>query len=293
MFENFQLAAIVGQGAQTSLNRVPLHQDVQMDLAGSWGYYYRKFVESAREIDFIPGYKPENDERFCLTIHTPPDWLRDERSDSIRDCEPIGKSESDLDGVKGLAAFVRNSGGSELVLFQNFNRSRVIRPSYSLLEERGTYVSVRRPGVMLDSKLSAVYQSHDRKLLFSNFYNVNTFLPLSHYYQEASEQDIRTMLDHPLLAPEDVDALAIGANQWFRVRFGMLAQSGILDEYSAEQICAQSDGFPVEIRLRNGQVVFPAEKSQAKRLLQFLNEELFQGAITETLYETNSKRRAR
>ena len=30
----------------------------------------------------------------------------------------------------------------------------------------------------------------------------------------------------------------------------------------------------------------------AKKLLQFLNEELFRGAITETLYETNSKREA-
>ena len=33
-------------------------------------------------------------------------------------------------------------------------------------------------------------------------------------------------------------------------------------------------------------------KGFSKTGLQFLNEELFRGAITETLYETNSKREA-
>lgn len=37
-------------------------------------------------------------------------------------------------------------------------------------------------------------------------------------------------------------------------------------------------------------IVFPAEKVPAKKLLQFLNEELFWGATTERLFETNSKR---
>ena len=43
---------------------------------------------------------------------------------------------------------------------------------------------------------------------------------------------------------------------------------------------------------RNGKIVFPSDKSAVKKILQFLNEELFRGAITETLYETNSKRQA-
>ena len=37
-------------------------------------------------------------------------------------------------------------------------------------------------------------------------------------------------------------------------------------------------------------IVFPTDKSESKKLLQFFNEE--RGAITDTLYETNSKRKA-
>jgi hypothetical protein len=94
------------------------------------------------------------------------------------------------------------------------------------------------------------------------------------------------------LAPVDADALVTGANQWFRKRFALLDDSGILDKYSAKQIQARSKGYDVEVQISKGKIVFPAAKGPAKKLLQFLNEELFRGAITETLYETNSKREA-
>jgi len=132
----------------------------------------------------------------------------------------------------------------------------------------------------------------DSKLLFHNFRSVNTFLPLADFYEEASEQQIKEVLGHRLLAPEDADALATDSNQWFRKRFAMLRDSGILDTYSARQIEARSKGYDVEIKVSKGRIVFPADRPAAKKLLQFLNEELFRGAITETLYETNSKREA-
>lgn len=72
----------------------------------------------------------------------------------------------------------------------------------------------------------------------------------------------------------------------------MLKDPGILGQFSAKQIKVRSKGYEVDIHIKNGQVVFPAEKSAAKKLLQFLNEELCRGVIIETLYETNSKREA-
>ena len=117
-------------------------------------------------------------------------------------------------------------------------------------------------------------------------------MPLVEFYEAASEDQIREVLDHDLLAPEDAEALAVNANQWFRKRFAMLRDSGVLESYSAQEISARSQGYDVDIQLSNGKLVFPAEKAAAKKLLQFLNEELFRGAITETLYETNSRREA-
>lgn len=292
MLENFQLAAISKTGKQTRLLQIPLHQGLQDSLAESWQSQYDTFMTDIDEIDFDPGYQPEEHERFRMMNYELPDWLQGESSQTIPDLDPINQNENLVDSIKSVAAFARNDQGEELILFQNFSRSHVIRPGRFLLLRNDTYESEQRPGLTLDGKLSAIYLVAENKLLFHNFRVVNTFLPLTEFYEDASEQEIREVLAHDLFVAEDPDALAIGANQWFRKRFAMLRDSGILDHYTAQQIVDDSNGYDIDIGLNGNRIVFPAEKAAAKRLLQFMNEELFRGAITETLYETNSKREA-
>lgn len=292
MFKDFQLVAIIEEGSQTRLLRIPMHQTLQDKLAESWQAQYDEFVEDIQEVEFDVGYKPEEDERFCLSNYDLPDWLAGENSRTLANLESIDNYDALINLIKGTVAFVRNNESEELILFQNFTHAQVIRPWRFLFLEKGTYSSAERPGLMLDKKLSAVYEPSESKLLFHNFRTANTFLPLSDFYKEASEREIRELLNHKRLAPEDPDALADGASQWFRKRFAMLKDSGILDQFSARNIKSRSKGHNVSIQISKGRIVFPADKTTAKRLLQFLNEELFRGPITETLYETNSKREA-
>ena len=292
MFENFQLAVIIKQSSRTRLLRIPLHQPLQEKLAESWHTQYDAFVEDIQEVEFDAGYQPEEYEHFYLSNYSLPDWLAGENAQTIPDLDAIGSDDALIDSIKGTVAFVRNDEGEELILFQNFTRSQVIRPGRFLFLEKDTYSSTKRPGLMLDKKLSAVYQTSESKLLFHSFRTVNTFLPLSDFYKEASEREIREVLDHELLAPEDPDVMADGASQWFRKRFAMLKDSGVLDQFSATEIQSRSEGHNVSIQISNDRIIFPADKPAAKKLLQFLNEELFRGAITDRLYETNSKREA-
>ena len=206
----------------------------------------------------------------------------------------LSNDETQINSIKGIAGFARNEDREELILFQNFRPSQVIRRYRSLLLQGNAYDNIRHPVLTLGGKLNAVYQFKEGKLLFDNFRNVNTFLPLSDFYKEASEQDIRDVLHQEKLAPENADALAIDANQWFRTRFAMLKLSSVLDDFTALEIQSRSSGYEVSIQLTadNKKIVFPADKSAAKKLLQFLNEEIYRGAITDTLYETNSRREA-
>ena len=301
MLENFHLTTIVKEGRDgIPLLQIPLDRDLQNTLAEIWQEQYYEFVhDEVREIDFHHGYQPDENEIFRLSDYKLPDWLAEQNSQTIPDLDPISDSDTGRGGngslfnaIKSVAAFSRDEHGKELVLFQNFNRSQVIQPGRFLLLQRNTYRSYDQPGLTLKNRLSAVCQPAERKLLFQNFRTANTFLPLSDFYKEASEQEIREVLGHEKFAPEDPDALAIGASQWSRKRFAMLKDSNVLDRYSAKQIQSRSEGYDVDIHISNDKIVFPADKQAAKKLLQFLNEELFQGAITETLYETNSKRPA-
>ena len=292
MLENFQLAAIVKEGGRMRLLRIPLHQDLQGTLANEWENQYDAFAGNAQEIAFDAGYQPEDHELFHLPNYRLPDWLANETSQTVPDLDAITNNQELVDSIKGIVAFARNGQGEELILFQNFSRSHVIRPGRFLFLQNNTYETTQHPGLTLDRKLSAVYVRAEGELLFRSFRSTNTFLPLADFYDEASEEQIREVLNHKMLVAEDADALAKGANQWFRKRFAMLRDSGVLDRYSAKQIQARSNGYDVEVHLSKGKIVFPAARAAAKKLLQFLNEELFHGAITERLYETNSKRAA-
>lgn len=292
MLENFQLAAIIRASGHMRLLRIPLHQALQATLAESWTAQYSAFFDNINEVEFDAGYNPEEHERFRLGEYETPDWLSGESSLTVPNLDSISKHENFISSIKSVVAFARNDQGQELMLFQKFSRSHVILPGGFLFLQNDTYESAQRPGLTLDGKLSALYLPTQRKLFFRNFRVTNTFLPLTDFYKEASEQDIRDVLKHSRLAAEDPEALAVGANQWFCKRFALLKDSEILDKYSAKQIKAHSKGYEVDVQLKGNKIVFPTDKTAAKRLLQFLNEELFRGPITETLYETNSKREA-
>lgn len=290
MLTDFQLAAIIKKGAKWQVLRIPMHQVLQDTLAASWHAQYLAFTQGAKEIAFDVGYAPEDDERFCVQGYALPDWL--DVGGKVQNLDPISQHENQLGAIKAIIAFARNAQGEELLLAQNFSRSHVIQPGSFLFLEKDNYESPKRPGLTLDSKLSALYVVAKKKLLFHNFRSANSFLPLADFYEEATEHDILEILMHERLAPENAQTLASGASQWMKRRFAMLKHSGILDQYEAKQIKAHSKGYEVDVKIKDGKIVFPADKTSARRLLQFLNEELYKGAITETLYETNSKREA-
>ena len=295
MLENFHLAAIVQRRRdEPSLLHIPLRGDLQNELAESWTGQLDSFLDGIEVVDFDPGYKPEGHERFRIADYELPEWLEGESSLTVMQQERLDKNLASVSSIRGTVGMVRDEQADDLMLFQNFTPSRVIRPGGPImLLEGDTYVSNNRPGLTLDSSLSAVYRASSGDLLFRNFRVANTFLPLSDFYEAASEQAIMEILDHDSLAVENPEVLAIGANQWFRKRFTLLIDSGVLDRFTPQDLEGFSQGHEAAIELdEEGKIKFPSDKAEAKRLLQFLVEERFLGPITQTLYETNSKRPA-
>ena len=293
--QNFHLAAIFVDSNEMGLRRFPLRRELQDSLAEQWQEQLDEFLEGAREIAFDPGYTPESDEVFRITNFQAPEWLAARTSLNAAELESIVGQEDNFSKLGCVLAFARTAKREEIVLFQNFVSSHLIKPGKFFFQANGTYITNDQPGLALDRRLTAVYYPGSRKLLFKNFRATNTFLPLANYFSEASGEEIRQILSHRIFAPESVasvDALATNPPQWFRKRFAMLRASGLLDGYTADQIRTKSSGYDVEVRVERNKIVFPADRTAAKKLLQFLNEEIFRGAITERLYETNSKREA-
>ncbi len=292
MLHNFHLAALSKTKGQFWLFHIPLHQSLQDELAASWSQQLEQFTSGITEVSFDIGYAPSEHERFRLPDYELSEPLAGINSQNIQNNSRIADNEAAMESIKAIIGFCRTKNSEELVLFQNFTKSDVIKPGQFLFLQGDTYKSAQHPGLALDRKLTAVVRVREQILLFDNFRATNTFLPLADFYKEASEEEITKILEHEALAPEDTKALAVNANQWFRKRFAMLRDSKVLETYSPKEIKARSKGYDVHVTVKGGKIVFPKESSAAKKLLQFLNEELYRGPITEVIYETNSKRKA-
>ena len=292
MLEDFHLAAIVQEGGERRVLHVPLHRDLQRSLAIDWDEQRGRLLDDVDEIEFDPGYRPQAWERFCLEDYDLPTWLEGQDSESVRHLDRIEDGAEGMDRIRGLVGFGYDEDSRELMLFQNSTRSQVVQPGYYLFLEGRTYRSPRRSALRLGNRLSAAYLGDRGSLIFENFRTVNTFLPLEAEFEEASDEQILGVLAHERLAPEDSDGVVSFANQWFRKRFSMLDRSGVLDNYTSAEIAEYAELHGVAVELDGERIVFPADKRKARRLLQYLNEERFVGAITDMLYETNSKRAA-
>ena len=290
MFRDFQLAALTKSENEWRLLRIPLHQRLQDSLLESWHQQYEAFVGEGREIPFDLGYMPEDQEKFRMKAYGLPPWLEEGTDGKVRTLEPLNRHTALLDSIRAIIGVARQPSGEELLLAQSFSRSHVIQPGRFLFLDNNTYETPRHSGITLGTHLALVYYVKTRKLVFENFRTANVILPLTDFVVEASDSDIREVLNHRLLKAEDIDATAADASQWTRKRFAMLKASRILDGFSAAELVKRSRGYRVELKVEKGRVVFPANRRETRRLLQFLNEELFRGAITEKLYETNSKR---
>lgn len=291
MLENFQLAAVIKQPHTPQIVRIPLHQALQTDLGVTWASQYEQLTHDKTLIPFTAGYTPEESDVFYLDDYTPPEWCRMLTSTTVHRLDALPNDNNTLEQIIGILGFGRWHN-EELTLIQSFSRSHIIRPTRTLLFDNNVYQTSKNPGLHLSDRLTAAYTPDSSRLMFGNFRATNHILPLEEYYSEASEQQIQDMLSHPHFEVEDMQAYTKESSQWFRKRFAMLRDSKILDTYTVEQITAESSNYDVPITIRNGKIVFPRDKGQAKKILQYLNEEIFRGAITHNIYETNSKRTA-
>ena len=296
MFKEFQLAAISKENDQFALLQIRVNKKLHNDLANKWKLQYDSFIDQIEKIDYQPDYKLEQHERFYIQGYELPDWLATENYSSISDLQAVSDNELQMSRIKGVAAFVRNDSNDNLILFQRFYPSQVIRSNNNLFLDSGTFRRIDSSGLRLGGKLSAVYRSAEQKLLFQSYHNVNTFLPLSEYFRPASEADIRRILDHDLFLPEDLEASVMDFvnQQWFRTRFALLERSGILDDCTAinVELRAEACKIPIELSDDKEKIIFPSDKQEAKKLLQFLNQDVFRGPVTDELFETNSKKKS-
>jgi len=192
--------------------------------------------------------------------------------------------------IRGLLAYT--SRPRKLYIFQPFNKRRLISLQRTGLFLRDRFERIEGFALSFDGPVGAVHDGGD--LFFLSFRKAASLLDLSAYFQDATNPEIQEVLAHDLMSAEDESTTLQTADKWMRRRFSMLRSSGLLDATSVQAIAKAAKAFnlPIRTTTKRGkhQLVFPAEFREAKELLRFLNEEMYEGPITSKQYVTNAKR---
>lgn len=285
--------ALVNEGQSVNIRRLYVNQALQQSLKTLFEEQQSGFIpQGVDTIPFDPSYNVDQSEVFTIANFSLPqsyiDAVRTPRS--ISQLEMTAESPPRIKSI--FAGTYEPSNGSVTLLFQAFNRSRLLVTGFTILHQGNTFQRLTDPGLTLDTKLVAVFK--DGTLYFHSYKAVNPIVDISQYFAEATDGEIEQVLEHSRLYVEDKESVLKLTDGWMRRRYTAVLASGVLDAVPPRKIVNKAGRFGISLGTRrvndSDALVFPKEKKEIKNLLTFLNEGFFEGELTGKLFTTNSQR---
>ncbi len=210
---------------------------------------------------------------------------------------PLSLRRSPFPQIKAIIATEVNS--PLRVIFQEFRVDQIIRQGYAFVNKflhgKETFDLVESSGIAVGSDIDAVYD--DGSLYFRSYYTANRFLDLTEYFKDATDEEIRDLLKADTLCTENENDLLDQTDAVMRRKFAIIKKTEILNLVTPEQIKAAAANQGMEVQIDDTgdhkRIVIPAERAEAKELLDFLCQARFIGPLTNELFIANSYRPAK
>ncbi len=291
----YKFFAVIDEGRTRIVKKIVASKELEAELAAIFEEQAAEFLDpQVRRIPFDPRYTADTGDLFNIAGFDLPDTIKSAVTSSAQ-VDNLDLSADCLPTIKSVFAARKATNAVELrILFQKFNRSRMLRPGiFTLLLRGGTFEKLADTGITLDTQLVAAFEGDT--LLFRSYPTVSAFLDLTNYFVEATDADIALVAEHANVIVDDRDALIAMSDSQIRKKFSVIKSSGILDKAPVRSIVTLAKDFDLTIAMKrpNGvdQFVLPKEKRELKRFLTFLCEGYFKGTLTQERYETNSHRK--
>lgn len=269
--------------------RFPLTQDLQGEITAVFDEQSKSFLNGIVEtIEFDGRYRPEQGELLVIKNFPDVDGLANAVKNPIT-VELFDPNIHSLDSVKALFTG-HGADGTERVLIQLFESRRLIATkNFAIYFSGNTFQRMRDAGLTIDTKLLAVLEAGDLK--FQSFHFLRRVFDVSEHFNEATAEEVKAFANHPMLAAEDAQAFAANASAAVRRKITLILQSGVLDNFTAEQIVASAQTFKVDIKIApDGRMALPTNGTELRRLLRFLDEDYYESPLSQTHFVSNSKR---
>jgi hypothetical protein len=269
--------------------RFPMTAELNAEVDAAFAEQLRAF--EAGIVDVIPfdgRYVPDQGELLVIEEFEDVDGLQEAVSNPLN-VEAYDPARHSLDSVKALFTSVARDG-VDRILIQCFERRRLIAAKGLAMYFMGdAFRKMTDSGLTLDTRLVAVLDGSSLK--FQSFHFVRRVFDLSEHFKEATNEEVTTFATHAKMAIADLPAFLSSASPLVRKKIALIRQSGVLENFTTEQIVASAQAFNVVVATTDdNRIVIPSNKTELRRLLRFLDEDYYESALSQTRYVSNSKR---
>ncbi len=269
--------------------RFPMTAELNAEVDAAFAEQLRAF--EAGIVDVIPfdgRYVPDQGELLVIEEFEDVDGLQEAVSNPLN-VDAYDPARHSLDSVKALFTSVARDG-ADRILIQCFERRRLIAAKGLAMYFMGdAFRKMTDSGLTLDTRLVAVLDGSSLK--FQSFHFVRRVFDLSEHFKEATNEEVTTFATHAKMAITDLPGFLSSASPLVRKKIALIRQSGVLENYTTEQIVASAQAFNVVVATTDdNRIVIPSNKTELRRLLRFLDEDYYESALSQTRYVSNSKR---
>ncbi len=297
MFADSVLLALMDtKDKSIQIKRVVEDRNAQIAIDQLFDEASTQMIKDKSPILFDGKYTPDPDGLEYLFIEGFP--LPEEMISAISNSQSLETLEPKKDEIPKIKALfvgthsVVNGVDTYSAAFQKFKSDQYISASKIHLFLSGdTFVADKRIGLSIGKHVDCLFS--DGKLQFTSFFFARQIFELSNYYREATNSDIIDFIGNENISMDDGEEFSKVANSWERRKIASIMDSGILRNYTATKIKSIAKQTGIELSIKDKRIVIPTDKKERRIVLGFLDEEVYKGAFSQTIYQTNSKRKAK
>lgn len=271
------------------VKRVSLVQQVQDKIAGLFQAQANAFLDGvSEEVMFEGDWKPDGDEIFVIDAPSEVEIINNAVAANPMTLPVVQAANFVGECIKAL--FVTDDSRSEArILLQVFSAHQILARRFSLWLDGNSFKELTEPAFTLDNYIAAIVEGGQLK--FKNFHTVKRIFELNQFYQEASDQEIEQFCSHESLLVEDVTAFKSVADQQIRKMVHAISKTNVLSNCAVSDIVAKASALGLAIQEIDGKLVVPPDRKSMKTLFRFLDDGIYEAALSSNRYITNSKRR--
>lgn len=270
------------------VRRVRLDATVQVAVAALFASQESNFRNGVdTEVDFNGTWNPEDNEILTIDIPTEAEIFEEAINANATSIQDIDTTNFAGEGIRALFTGSTLNGVTK-VLVQRFTSMQVLQKKWALLQDGNAFRQLTEPAFSLDNALTCIIEND--KVKFKSQHKLRSIIDMQDIYREATDQEVRDFSAHVNLEVSDVNNFLGVADQTTRKLISAISRSDTLNNYTVADIQTAANRVGVTINVQNGKIVMPSTRADVKNLLRFLDDSLYEAALTGQRYITNSKR---